>query len=396
MSTLFAGNGHVPANDRIVPGARLEIEAGRLLAVTPADRAVDGDELIDLDGGWLLPGFIDTQVNGGGGVLFNDEPTVAGIAAIGAAHARYGTTAFLPTLISDRPAVIATALDAVDAAIAAGVPGVLGIHIEGPFINPARKGIHLEERLIRLDPAVMDLLTQPRRGVVMVTLAPELADPADLMRLTQAGVVLSAGHTDATYEQANAGFAHGVRGVTHLFNAMSPLLHRAPGMVGAALTGEHVFCGIIADGVHVAGPALKLALMAKGVERLMLVTDAMPGVGNGGKPFLLDGREIFVKDGICTDAAGTLAGSGLDMAGALRGMVAMTGCDVASASRMASATPAAFLRLEDEVGMLKIGQRADFVILDVDLAPVQTWIGGRQILSDRAKSEPTHSKLSAA
>jgi hypothetical protein len=201
----------------------------------------------------------------------------------------------------------------------------------------------------------MDLLTRPRKGVVMLTLAPELADPADLVRLAAAGVILSAGHTDASLEQALDGFAHGVRGVTHLYNAMSPLLHRAPGMVGAALTHDETYCGIIADGVHVAGTALKLALKAKGTQRLMLVTDAMPGVGNGGKPFLLDGREIFVKDGICTDAAGTLAGSGLDMAGAVRNMVALTGCAVAAASRMASATPADFLRLNHDLGTLAAG-----------------------------------------
>jgi N-acetylglucosamine-6-phosphate deacetylase len=228
----------------------------------------------------------------------------------------------------------------------------------------------------------MDLLTRPRKGVVMLTLAPELADPADLVRLAAAGVILSAGHTDASLEQALDGFAHGVRGVTHLYNAMSPLLHRAPGMVGAALTHDETYCGIIADGVHVAGTALKLALKAKGTQRLMLVTDAMPGVGNGGKPFLLDGREIFVKDGICTDAAGTLAGSGLDMAGAVRNMVALTGCAVAAASRMASATPADFLRLNHDLGTLAAGQRADFVLLDAGLNPVQTWIGGRPALTE--------------
>ncbi|WP_206244726.1 N-acetylglucosamine-6-phosphate deacetylase [Novosphingobium terrae] len=383
MTCLFLHNGHILAGQEILSAARLELKDGRIAAITPATVGADDDHRIDLGGGWLLPGFVDTQVNGGGGVLFNDEPTVAGIAAIGAAHAQYGTTAFLPTLISDRPVVIAKALDAVDAAIEAGIPGVLGAHIEGPFINPKRKGIHLEERLIRLDPEVMELLTRPRKGVVMLTLAPELADPADLERLAAAGVILSAGHTDASLEQALDGFAHGVRGVTHLYNAMSPLLHRAPGMVGAALTSDETFCGLIADGVHVAGAALKLALKAKGVERLMLVTDAMPGVGNGGKPFLLDGREIFVKDGICTDASGTLAGSGLDMAGAVRTMVALSGCDVASASRMASATPAEFLRLGHDLGTLAAGQRADFVMLDAGLNAVQTWIGGRPVAAER-------------
>lgn len=374
--TLVVRNGHVLAGDAVLPGARLRVEDGHIASISAATGP--SDAVIDLEGGWLLPGFIDAQVNGGGGVLFNDAPNVQGVAAIGAAHARFGTTGFLPTLISDRIETIAAALDAVDAAIEAGVPGVLGIHIEGPFINPNRRGIHLGERLIPLDPAAVELLVRPRRGVVMVTLAPELADPADLARLAGAGVVLSAGHTDATYEQACAGFAKGVRGVTHLFNAMSPLAHRAPGMVGAALTCDEAYCGVIADGVHVAGPALKLALKAKGPARLMLVTDAMPGVGNGGKPFRLDGREIFVKDGVCADAAGTLAGSGLDMAGALRTMAALTGCDVPTASRMASGAPAAFLGLERDRGELAPGKRADFVVLDSALQPAQTWIGGQR------------------
>lgn len=377
MSSLIVRNGRILAAQTVLTEAFIEMAEGRITAIGAPDGHT-ADEEIDLDGGWLLPGFIDTQVNGGGGVLFNDEPTAQGIAAIGAAHARYGTTAFLPTLISDEPEVIAAALDAADAAIEAGVPGVVGVHIEGPFINPKRKGIHSEARLRRLDDAMVELLTRPRRGVVMLTLAPELADPVDVARLAAAGVVLSAGHTDATFDQAAEAFAHGVRGVTHLYNAMSPLQHRAPGVVGASLDHDDVYCGIIADGVHVAGPALRLAVRAKGADRLMLVTDAMPGVGNGGKPFLIDGREIFVREGICTDAAGTLAGSGLDMAGAVRNMVALARVDVPTASRMASGTPAAFMGLSDRLGTLAPGRQADFVILDAELVPRQTWIAAKR------------------
>lgn len=320
-----------------------------------------------------MPGFIDTQVNGGGGVLFNDSPSVEGIAAIGAAHARFGTTGFLPTLISAAPEVIARALDAVDEAILAGVPGVLGIHIEGPFINAARKGIHVAGRLRRLDAAMLDVLTRPRRGKVLLTLAPERVALEDIAALA------SAGHSDATEAEARAGFAAGITGVTHLFNAMSPLHHRAPGLVGAALDEDSVWCGLIADGVHCLPTALRLVLKAKPGAKVMLVTDAMPGIGNGGAPFVLDGREIFVRDGICTDAAGTLAGSGLDMASAVRNLVAMTGCKLSPASCMASGSPAEFLGLGDERGTLAPGQRADFVVLDSALAPLRTWIGARRI-----------------
>jgi N-acetylglucosamine-6-phosphate deacetylase len=375
MTVVIAHNGQVLAGHVVLPSARIEIRDGRIAAIGMAS-GHDGDAVIDLAGGWLLPGFIDTQVNGGGGVLFNDQPTVEGIAAIGRAHARFGTTGFLPTLISDEPDAIARALDAGDAAIAAGVPGVLGVHIEGPFINAARKGIHAEHKLRRLDPATLALFTRPRRGVTMLTLAPELADPADLAALIAAGVIVSAGHTDADYDAATAAFALGVRGVTHLFNAMSPFTHRAPGMVGAALEDPAVWCGVIADGVHVAPAALRIALRAKGPERLMLVTDAMPHVGNGDESFQLDGQWITVKDGICTGPSGTLAGSGLDMGRALRDIIAMTGADVPVAAAMAAATPAAFLGLAQDRGTLATGQRADLVVLDAALTPVQTWIGG--------------------
>ncbi|WCT79621.1 N-acetylglucosamine-6-phosphate deacetylase [Novosphingobium humi] len=373
MNTVDVLNGQALIAGQWRSSARLVMDGGRIVSI---DEAGDADQVIDLQGGYLLPGFVDTQVNGGGGVLFNDCPTVDGVAAIAAAHARFGTTALLPTLISDSVEAVAAALDAVDDAIAQGVPGIVGVHIEGPFINPARKGIHSEARLRRLDDAAMALLTRPRRGVVMLTIAPELAAPEQIVALTRAGVIISAGHTDATYEEAIAGFDHGVRGVTHLYNAMTPLQHRAPGMVGAAFDRDDVYCGLIVDGVHVATPAVRLACRVKGAERLMLVTDAMPGVGNGGKPFMLDGRPIYVRDGMCTDAAGTLAGSGLDMATALRNTITMTGLPVEQVSNMASATPAAFLGLEGRIGRIAAGMAADFVALGADLRVAQTWIGG--------------------
>ncbi|WDF74792.1 N-acetylglucosamine-6-phosphate deacetylase [Novosphingobium sp. KACC 22771] len=373
MNTVDVLNGRALVAGQWLSSVRLTLDGGRIVSVGDAGHA---DQVIDLQGGYLLPGFVDTQVNGGGGVLFNDCPTADGVAAIAAAHARFGTTALLPTLISDSVEAVAAALDAVDDAIAQGVPGIVGVHIEGPFINPARKGIHSEARLRRLDDAAMALLSRPRRGVVMLTIAPELAAPEQIVALARAGVIISAGHTDATYEEAIAGFDHGVRGVTHLYNAMTPLQHRAPGMVGAAFDRDDVYCGLIVDGVHVATPAVRLACRVKGPDRLMLVTDAMPGVGNGGQPFMLDGRPIYVRDGMCTDAAGTLAGSGLDMATALRNTITMTGLPMEQVSQMASATPAAFLGLEGRIGRIAPGMAADFVVLGADLRVAQTWIGG--------------------
>ncbi|RZM17065.1 MAG: N-acetylglucosamine-6-phosphate deacetylase, partial [Sphingomonas sp.] len=245
MTIFRFSNGHVATPAGVLNEATIVVEDGRIAQIGDAasDQAVD--HAIDLDGGWLMPGFVDTQVNGGGGVLFNDTPTVEGIAAIGAAHRPFGTTAFLPTLISDTPDVIALALDAVDAAILAGVPGVLGIHIEGPVISPARKGIHDPTRFQDLDDDLLALLTRPRLGRVMVTLAPERVTAAQIETLTAAGVLISIGHSDADHATATAGMAAGITGVTHLFNAMSPLVHRAPGVVGAVLDDQTVYCGII-------------------------------------------------------------------------------------------------------------------------------------------------------
>jgi len=369
-------NGHVVTPTEVLNGATIVVEDGRIAQIG-ASTSEDLDvTAIDLDGGWLMPGFIDTQVNGGGGVLFNDTPTVEGIAAIGAAHRPFGTTAFLPTLISDTPDVIALALDAVDAAIEAGVPGVLGIHIEGPVISPARKGIHDPTRFQDLDDVLLALLTRPRLGRVMVTLAPERVTAAQIATLTTAGVLVSIGHSDADHATASAGMAAGITGVTHLFNAMSPLVHRAPGVVGAVLDDQAVYCGIIVDGFHVDDAVLRIALRARPHDRFMLVSDAMPCVGAAEKSFVLQGREIHVENGRCVGADGTLAGSDLDMAGAVRNTVDRLVVAPEIAAAMAATYPAAFLRLSHERGTLQVGRTADWVMLTRDLHPVGTWIGG--------------------
>jgi N-acetylglucosamine-6-phosphate deacetylase len=319
-----------------------------------------------------LPGFIDTQVNGGGGVLFNDALNVEGIAAIGAAHARFGTTGFLPTLISGDIEAIAAALDAADAAIEAGIPGVLGVHIEGPVLNVARKGIHDSAKFRQLGPDLIALLTKPRRGRVLLTIAPELVDLGDIRTLVSAGVIVSAGHTEASYEQAEAAFDAGISGVTHLFNAMPPISARAPGIAGATLDDPRPWSGLIVDRVHVSTPVLRMALRMRPFEKLILVTDAMPSVGSDQESFTLDGREIRVIDGRCSSAEGTLAGSNLDMASAVSNTVRELGLSTDRAAVLASANPAAFLGLSRERGALAPGLRADWVVLDAELRPIHT------------------------
>jgi len=368
-------NGHIVTPLGTLSAATIGIEGEIIAAITPGA----ADDAIDLDGGWMMPGFIDTQVNGGGGVLFNDTPTVAGVAAIAGAHVRYGSTATMPTLISDTPDVIARGLDAVDAAIDAGVPGVVGIHVEGPVINVVRKGIHDPARFRPLDDELLTLLTTRRRGRVMVTLAPERVTTAQIAALVAAGVRVCLGHTDADYATATAAFAAGATGVTHLFNAMSPLVHRAPGVVGAALDNDSAWCGIIVDGFHVDDAALRIALRARPADRFMLVSDAMPCVGAANKDFVLQGKPIRVEDGRCVGADGTLAGSDLDMAGAVRGAVTRLGIAPEQAAALASTSPAAFLGLSDERGTLAVGKRADWAILTRDLYPASTWIGARPV-----------------
>jgi N-acetylglucosamine-6-phosphate deacetylase len=369
-------NGAVLRNGELQAGQAVVLEAGRIAAVVAEVDAPKDAPRIDLQGGTLVPGFIDTQVNGGGGVLFNDSPTVEGIAAIGRAHRRFGATGFLPTLITDEVATVERALAAADAAIAAGVPGVLGVHIEGPVLNPARKGIHDESKIIALSDGLATALTTPRRGRTLTTLAPERVAPADIARLVSAGVIVAAGHTNASYEDTRTALDAGVTGFTHLFNAMSPLTSRKPGAVGAALEDQASYCGLIVDGHHVDPVTLKIALRCRPLDRFMLVTDAMPPIGSDLTRFLLQGREIRVEGGVCVNADGTIAGSHLDMASAVRNSVTLLGLTLAQAVQLASANPAHFLGLGHELGAIEPGYRADLVLLDETLHVTATWIGG--------------------
>ncbi len=351
------------------------IEAGRIAALIPAADCPADAEGRSLDGD-LLPGFIDLQVNGGGGVLFNDQSTVDGIAAIAAAHRRFGTTGLFPTLISDDLDVVARAITAVDAAIEQGVPGILGIHIEGPFLNPAKKGIHDAAKFRTLDADAIDLISSLRNGRTLVTLAPELAPPGAVRALVDRRVIVAAGHTDATYEQVRAALDDGLSGFTHLYNAMTQLGSRAPGVVGAALADRTSWCGLIVDGHHVHPAALRVALAARGADHLVLVTDAMPTVGSDTKQFTLNGQTIIADDGRCVSPDGTLAGSDLDMAMAVRNAQRLMGVDFATAVRMASTAPASAMRMSAERGEIRPGLAADLVLVDDRKQVIETWIAG--------------------
>jgi len=372
------GNGRVLLDEGFVDGRVVLVEDGEIADICGMGDARIGDaKRVDLAGALLVPGFVDSQVNGGGGVLFNDDPSVATIRTIGAAHRRFGTTSFLPTLISDDLSVLLRAIGAVRDAIAGGVPGVAGVHLEGPFLSEAKKGTHDHTKFRDLDRDAVAMLSSLGVGRTLVTLAPEETTPETIAKLARSGVVVSAGHTNATYDEMKAALDHGLTGFTHLFNAMSPMTHREPGAVGAALDDERSWCGIIVDGRHVSPVVLKIALRAKRRDRFMLVTDAMPSVGAAQPEFMLQGKKITVKDGICVDENGVFSGSAIDMASAVRNTVSMLGMPLDEAVRMGSTYPAEFLGLGGEIGRIAPGYRANLVAMTERVEVRQTWIDGK-------------------
>jgi len=324
----------------------------------------------------LAPGFIDIQVNGGGGVLLNEEPTEAGVRRIVQAHRRTGTTGCLPTLITDRTEVIERLAAVAQASLQ--IPGVLGFHLEGPALNKARKGIHPESE-IRV-PNPRDLAAMKSFGACgrsVVTLAPECVPTSMIDEFVCAGLRISAGHSDATAAQLEQAVDRGLSSVTHLFNAMSQLTAREPGLVGAALQDERLFAGIICDGVHVDPISLRIALDCKGRDRLMLITDAMPSVGTHHQQFLLHERRITLHENRLTGPDGTLAGAHLTMIQAVQNALSLLEVPLTDALRMASRTPAMFLGLDSELGLIAPGYRADLVAFNANFEVIETWIAGR-------------------
>jgi N-acetylglucosamine-6-phosphate deacetylase len=368
VPTIFDG-------DRCLQDCAVVIEGTQILDLVPRHKLAQSVPTRLLpEGAWLAPGFIDCQVNGGGDILFNDEPTVESIAAIVRAHRKFGTASLLPTLITDTPEKMRAALDAADKACAA-MPGVAGIHIEGPFISPEKPGVH-NPALIRT-PTGQDLeaLTAPRNGVTLITLAPERVPPGFIAKLAAADLRISLGHSMATYQETRAALAEGLTAFTHLFNAMRQLSSREPGPVAAALETPGVWFGMIADGHHVDPAMLRLAL--RGEANPMLVTDAMPPVGGRKPSFRLYGEEIAVRGGRCAKEDGTLAGAALNMAAAVRNCVELLQVPLPQALRFASKEPARFLGLDAHLGRLAPGYRADMVAFDPETMEIlDSWVAG--------------------
>ena len=364
--TLFDGQ-------ELLSNQCVSITDGVITSVTEG-HAEQADKVVT---GVLCPGFIDTQVNGGGGKLFNNEPTINTLTSMVRAHATFGTTQMLPTVITDDLSTMQRAADTVAQAIAESHPGILGIHYEGPHLSQAKKGIHPDQHIRPLDDDELAVLLRQDIGHVMVTVAPETVTCEQISQLSEAGVTVSIGHSNATFEQTNKALNAGARGFTHLFNAMSGLTGREPGVIGAALNDDASYCGIIVDLHHVHPQSCALATKCKGSERMILVTDAMSHVGSDLVTEQFSGMEISREGDRLTVPGGRLAGSALDMATAVRNTVNAVGLPLQDALQMASSNPAAFLRLDKKYGKLAVGYQADMVALNDNLEVTDTWISGK-------------------
>ncbi len=352
----------------------LTVDDGKIIAID--DELSNNDYLAE---GLVVPGFIDLQVNGGGGILFNTSPTLASIKTMMSTHATFGTTCMLPTLITDKIDVMAKAADAIAQALAEKVPGIVGIHFEGPHLCIAKKGAHSEEYIRPISDEEWQVLSRKDMGSVIVTLAPETVSTDDIARMVALGIKVCIGHSNATFEQASLAIAHGASGFTHLFNAMSPLQGREPGVVGSALLSDEAYCGLIVDGHHVDYATCKLAIKTKPKGKVLLVTDAMPHVGTDQINFSFFDRTVKLHDGKLTSTTGELAGSVLDMATAVRKTHLHVNIPLDECLRMASLYPANYLQNPSITGQLCIGDTANFVELDDDLQVISTWINGQAV-----------------
>lgn len=376
-STVYGG-GPIFDGQSLQQGMSARFEAGKLVSLMPHRPPAADETYVDLAGDILSPGYLDLQVNGGDGIMLNAQPNCAGLDRIARAHRRLGAVQILPTLITDTPQKTAQVIAATQQAITAEVPGIAGLHLEGPHLAQSRKGAHDAALIRAMTPADLDVLLAAAEAlpVLMVTLAPESVNLDQVRALRQAGVILSLGHTDAPYEQAMDYAEAGVTCVTHLFNAMSPLGHRAPGVPGAALNNPQLFAGLIADGIHVHPAALRTAWTAKMGNaspegKIYLVSDAMAPAGSDLTSFQLEGRQILRQNGRLTLADGTLAGADLDLTTALR--ILVTHCDIALQDALTAAvtTPRQVIgQWAQDCTVLGLAEH-DFIRIQSDLSTAQ-------------------------
>ena len=387
MSTLLISGGDVLTPFELIEDGAVLARDGVIERVgRRADVAAPADVDVDAGGRLICPGFIDLQVNGGGGAFLTDEPTPGALDRIAQAHVRFGTTSLLATVVTSREASMSAALAAVGEHVNRSTGGarILGAHLEGPFISPVRKGAHPERFLRPPDPDLFKRLHDASGGALrLITLAPELPGAHDQIAAARAAsVAVSIGHTDATYDEALRAIDAGASLATHVFNAMRPVHQREPGVITAVLRDPRVVTGLIADAVHVHPGVLDLVYRAKGASGVALVTDAMSPVGAPAAASLqLEGTVIEVRDGACYTPDGTLAGSALSMDRAVRIMHTLAGVPLLECVRMATATPAAALGRQDEMGVLAPGARADVTVCDRQLNVWKVFVGGEAVHS---------------
>jgi len=354
----------------------LIINGSEIVAIVPCQSLAAEIDVIGLDGGILAPGFIDLQVNGGGGVLFNNHTSVDTLRTMASAHRAGGTTALLPTLISDSLENQRAGVDAVAAALECGLAGIVGIHIEGPFFSLPRRGAHQASYIREMQVSDVEWLTAISGFPVLVTLAPECTGPGQIQQLVNAGIRVCAGHSDATFADIQRALSEGLTGFTHLFNAMTGLQSREPGVVGAALSDANSWCGIIVDGHHVHPATVAVAHAAKAAQKLFLVTDAMATVGSSCRSFEIYGETVHEQDGRLVNADGRLAGSAISMIDAVRISVTEVGLDLSEVLRMASLYPAQFIGQEHLRGSIQTGLQADLVHFDNHYRVQHSWVAG--------------------
>ena len=357
-------------------GMSVVVEGRVIIDVLPTSQLPRKIEIQNLKGGLLSAGFIDVQVNGGGGALMNDHPTIETVKRIAESHRKFGTTGLLPTVITDDQTVINQAVEAVHSAIENKVPGVLGIHLEGPFLDLNRKGAHPANFIRTITESDVQRIAAIGCGSVMLTLAPNQVPAKFISKLSQRGVLVSLGHAEASVAEVQQALGAGARAFTHIYNAMSQLNGREPGMVGACLADRESYCGVIVDGLHVDDVALKVLFAAKTSDRIMLITDAMPPAAGGAESFELQGRTAQRVGNRLQLEDGTLAGSIVTMDEAVRNTIKL-GIRLEDSLRMASTVPAHFLRRENELGRIAKGFIASMVHLSDDLHVNKTWINGQ-------------------
>lgn len=377
-------NGRIYSGHEVLDNHAVVIADGRIARVCPREALPATVAQRDMAGALIAPGFIDLQLNGCGGVQFNDSPealSVETLETMQRANERSGCTSFLPTLITSSDALMKRAIETMRAYLQKHQHQALGLHLEGPWLSKAKKGTH-DPALIRLPDAEMVAYLYANADVITkVTLAPENAGSDVIRQLTDAGIIVSAGHSNATYEEAKAGFSAGIRFATHLYNAMPAFAGREPGLIGALFDAPDVYCGIIADGLHVHYANVRNAKRIKG-DKLVLVTDATAPAGADISEFIFAGKTIYYRDGLCVDENGTLSGSALTMIEAVQNSVEHVGIALDEALRMATLYPARAMGVERQLGSIEAGKIANLTVFTRDFKIIKTFVNGDDVLSE--------------